>query len=84
MKVWKVCYDGVSQYSTDEKLARTYTCSLFAILTQQFSKYVDCKLTTKEMKDAIYDFASCLPKEVNIAEGNRISGDDLFKIMNGE
>lgn len=84
MKVWKVDYDGESQYSTNEKLARTFTCGLFAILTKQFSEYVDCKLTTKEMRENILDFANCLPKEVNIWEGGKISGDDLFNIMNGD
>lgn len=71
MKVWKVSYDGESQYSTNEDVARTYVCGLFAILTKQISRYVDGDLTTEEMRKEILDFAEFgLPEEAEIEEVN--------------
>lgn len=69
MKVWKVCYDGESQYATNEDVARTYVAGNFALLSHEIGDYVDGTMTTEELRRKLLDFAEFgLPEEVEIEE----------------
>lgn len=69
MKVWKVQYDGESQYASNEDVAKTYVVGNLALLSLEVSGYVDGKMTTEELRSKLLDFVEFgLPEQVEIEE----------------